>query len=120
MGESSVGGYAGKFLRVDLTTGQFSDVTFDEPTLRKWVGGSGLGAKILYDEVPAGVAWDDPENRLIIASGPLGGTRVMGSGTISVITVGALTGGSVTTQANGYLGAYMKFAGYDGIILQGR
>ena len=113
-------GFAGKFLRVDLTTGQTSDVVFDEKTLRQWVGGVGLGAKILYEEVPPGVAWDSPDNRLIIACGPLGGTRMPGSGTFTVVTKGPLTGGATATQANGYLGAYMKFSGYDGIILQGQ
>jgi len=98
---------------------EFTDVVFDEPTLRKWVGGSGLGAKILYDEVASDVTWDDPENRLIVATGPLAGTKVNGSGTFSAVTVGPMTGGSTTTQANGFLGAYMKFSGYDGLILQG-
>lgn len=119
MGESSVGGYAGRLLRVDLDSGRFTDETFDEPTHRKWVGGSGIGAKILYEEVPPEVQWDDPENRLIIATGPLAGTRVMGSGTFSVVTAGPMTGGSTTSQANGFLGAFMKFAGYDGVIFQG-
>jgi len=120
MGEKVVGGYAGKLLRVDLSSGQMSPVTFDEATLRKWVGGSGIGARILFDEVPPQVAWDDPENRLIMATGPLAGTRVMGSGTFSAVTVGPMTGGTVTSQANGYLGAFMKFAGFDGVVLQGR
>lgn len=119
MVESSVSGYAGRLLRVDLTGGRMSDVVFQEPVLRKWVGGAGLGAKILYDEVPPKVQWDDPENRLIMASGPLGGTRVAGSGQICVVTLGPMTGGGTSSQANGFMGAYMKFAGYDGVILQG-
>ena len=120
MAVKDVGGYTGKMLRVDLSSGRFSEVRFDEPTLRKWIGGTGIGAKILYDEVPPEVQWDDPRNRLILATGPLAGTRVMGSGTFAAVTVGAMTGGATSTQANGFLGAYMKFAGYDGVILQGR
>jgi aldehyde:ferredoxin oxidoreductase len=120
MVERTVGGYTGKMLRVDLGSGQMEDVTFDEPILRKWVGGSGLGAKILYDEVRPRVQWNDPENRLILTAGPLSGTRVMGSGTFTVVTVGPLTGGATTSQANGFLAAYMKFAGFDGVVLQGR
>lgn len=115
----NIPGYAGRLLRVNLGSGRSEEVLLDEPTVRKWVGGSGLGAKLLYDEVGPEVRWDDPENRLIIATGPLAGTRVMGSGTISVVTVGSLTGGSTTSQANGYLGAYMKFSGFDGVVLQG-
>ena len=112
-------GYAGKILRVDLTTEQMSEEVLDEATLRKWVGGVGFGAKYLYEEVPPSVQWDDPENLLIVASGPLGGTRAGGSGTISISTKGCLTNGATSTQANGFMGAYMKFAGYDAIIFKG-
>jgi aldehyde:ferredoxin oxidoreductase len=119
MGEAKVGGYAGKYLRVDMTTGKTSNAVFDEETLRKYLGGTGIGAKILYDEVPPGADWSDPENRLIIASGPLGGTAINGSGTISVVTKGAMTNGGTSVQANGRFGAFMKFAGYDGIIVSG-
>ena len=58
------------------------------------MGGTGLGAKYLFDEVPAGVGWADEENRLILATGPLGGTRIGGSGTVAVVTKGALTNGA--------------------------
>jgi aldehyde:ferredoxin oxidoreductase len=112
-------GFAGKYLRVDMTEGRLSDQTFDEPLLRKYLGGTGVGSKILYDEVPPGAEWSDPVNRVTIASGPLGGTSVGGSGTISVVTKGALTGGATSVQANGLFGAYMKFSGYDGVIVQG-
>ncbi len=116
----AVGGYAGKMLRVDLSKGAFSDVTFPEATLRKYIGGSGIGARILYDEVPPSLSWDHPDNRFILASGPLGGTRVKGSGTFSIVTKGAMTNGATSTQANGFLGAFLKFCGYDGLIIQGK
>lgn len=74
----------------------------------------------LYHEVPPGVAWDSPENRLIVASGPFGGTHIMGSGTISVVTKGTMTNGATSSQANGFMGACMKFAGYDAVIFQGQ
>ncbi len=112
-------GYEGKILRVDLTNKQVTAEELDETTLRKYVGGTGLGIKYLYEEVPSGVEWSDPENRLILASGPLGGTRVGGSGTFSVVTKGPLTNGAASSQANGFLGAYLKFSGFDGIIVQG-
>lgn len=78
-----------------------------------------MGAKILYDEVSPSIEWNDPANVVTIASGPIGGTVIGGSGTVSIVTKGALTGGSTSTQANGLFGAYMKFSGYDGIILEG-
>ena len=113
-------GYHGKILRIDLTNEKVTEDKLDEATLRKWVGGTGLGAKYLFEEVAAGVGWADKENRLILASGPLGGTRIGGSGTVSVVTKGALTNGAAASQANGFFGAYLRFSGTDGIILQGK
>lgn len=113
-------GYAGKLLRVDLTKEKFSDVTIDEETARKYIGGTGLGIKVLYEEVPAGVEWNDERNRLIIASGPLGGSIIGGSGTVCVVTKGPMTNGGVATTGNGFLGAFLRFCGYEGIIVQGK
>ncbi len=112
-------GYAGKALRVDLTNERLTDETLNEPTLRKWIGGTALGAKYLYEEVNPKLDWSDPDNRLIIAAGPLNGTRIGGSGSISIVTKGALTNGAAAVQANGYFGAFIKFSGYDAIIIQG-
>ena len=112
-------GYTGEILRVDLTDGQIKHEKLDEETARKYVGGTGLGAKYLYEEVPAGVDWSNEENRIIMATGPVGGTRMGGSGTFSVVTKGPLTNGAVATQANGLFGAFLKFSGFDGIIFTG-
>ncbi|MFQ6074503.1 MAG: aldehyde ferredoxin oxidoreductase N-terminal domain-containing protein, partial [Candidatus Bathyarchaeia archaeon] len=116
---SKVSGYAGKILRLDLTKQEITEEILDEETLRKFIGGTGLGAKILYDEVAPGVEWSDPDNRLFVGQGPLGASPIGGSGSISVVTKGALTDGATSTQANGFFGAYMKLNGFDGIIVQG-
>ena len=116
---NGIGGYAGKILRVDLTSERITDEILDKETLRKYVGGTALGAKYLYEEVPPAVEWSDPENRIMFFTGPLTGTRV-GSGIFSVISKGATTGLAGTSQANGFFGAFLKFAGFDGIIVQGR
>ena len=112
-------GFAGKYLRVDLTSGDLVNWPFDESAYRAYLGGTGVGSKILYDEVPPDAEWSDPVNRVTVASGPLGGTSVGGSGTVSLVTKGALTGGATSVQANGLLGAYMRFSGYDGVVIQG-
>jgi aldehyde:ferredoxin oxidoreductase len=117
---SNTGGYMGKILRVDLSSEQLSEDILDEATLRKFVGGNGLGSKYLYEEVPAGIEWSDPDNRLMFFSGPFGGTKVSGSGTFSVISKGPMTNMAGASQANGYFGAFIKFAGYDGVIVQGQ
>jgi aldehyde:ferredoxin oxidoreductase len=109
----------GRILRVDLTSGKLTDDDTYMDRMRLYVGGTGLGMRYLYDEVGPGVDWSDPGNRFFLGSGPLNGTAIGGSGSISVITVGALTNGPVSSQANGYMGAYLKFAGYDGVLVQG-
>ena len=110
----------GRMLRVNLTTETISVEPLSAAFARMWLGGTGLGAKILYDEVPGGVEWDDPENRLIIAAGPLAGTKVHGAGTYSAVTRGPMTNLLGATQANGFFGSYLKQQGYDAVILQGR
>ena len=112
-------GNLGRYLRVDMTKEEVWDQVFDDATVRECLGGTGIGAKVLYDEVPPGVEWNDPENRITIASGPLGGSPIPGTGTYSVVTKGPLTNGATATQANGFFGAYLRFAGYDGVIVQG-
>jgi aldehyde:ferredoxin oxidoreductase len=115
----SMFGYAGQMLRCDLTTGKLTMEPVSEETAKTWLGGVGFGAKYLYEEVKPGVAWDDPENRIIMATGPLGGSGAVGAGTFNVTTKGAITELAGASQANGFMGAYLKLAGLDGIILQG-
>ncbi len=114
------GGYMGKLLRINLTKGTFTEVKIDAQTLRDFIGGVGLGIKILYDEVSSQVKPCDPENRLIFLTGPLTGTLVPGSGSFEVISKSPLTGFVGSGQANGHLGARLKRAGYDGIIFEGK
>ena len=112
-------GYVGRILRVDLSREQISEEPLDSSILRKFIGGAGLGAKYLYDEVPPGTEWSDAENRLIFFSGPFGGTRYAGSGMISVVSKGPMTNMSGSSQANGFFGTYLKLSGFDGVIVQG-
>ena len=113
-------GYIGKMLRVDLSDGRIWTNDLEEALITKWVGGTGFAAKYLYDEVPPGVEWSDPENRLIWATGPLAGSGVSGAATFTVAGKGPMTNLAGTSQANGFFGAYLKFSGYEGIIFQGR
>jgi len=111
--------YTLKIIRVDLSTKEVTEEFIDGETTAKYVGGTGLATKYLWEEVPAGVKWSDPENRITFFTGPLAGTRVCGSGTFSVTTMGACTGMAGTSQANGFLGAFMRHSGVDGVIVQG-
>jgi aldehyde:ferredoxin oxidoreductase len=113
------GGYAGKLLRVNLSTGKVWTQPWADD-MQECLGGAGLGAKILYDEVGPKVHWDHPDNRLVMATGPLAGLPVWGTGGLTVVTRGALTDGATSTQANGFFGASLKYSGYDAIVIQGQ
>lgn len=112
-------GSTGKILRVDLSQGRVWDEALDEATLRKYLGGTGLGMKYLFEEVDPKLDWSDPKNIFFLGAGPLGGTRIPGCASFSVVTKGAMTNGATSTQANGNFGAYLKWCGYDAILVQG-
>jgi aldehyde:ferredoxin oxidoreductase len=114
------GGYAGRLLRVDLSAGRLWSEPWSPADMRTYLGGAGLGAKILWEEVPPEVGWDHPANRLVLATGPLAGLPVWGTGGLTVVTRGAMTNGATSTQANGFFGATLKFSGYDAIVVQGQ
>ncbi|MGE5799599.1 MAG: aldehyde ferredoxin oxidoreductase N-terminal domain-containing protein, partial [Syntrophaceae bacterium] len=101
----------GTILRVDLSHGMVWDEPLEPAVAEKYLGGTGLGVEYLYREVPPGVEWDSPENRIIMTSGPMGGTPVAGTGTFSLVTKGPMTNLGVSTQANGFWAAFIKFAG---------
>ncbi len=113
-------GYAGKLLRVNLSTSKTWTEPWGPDDMRECLGGVGLGAKILYEEVGPKVHWDHPDNRLVLATGPLAGLPVWGTGGLTVVTRGALTDGATSTQANGFFGACLKYSGYDAIVIQGQ
>ncbi len=119
MAESNSGDYIVRLLRVDLASGAISTEEMDPVTTREYVGGCALGVKLLYDEVPAGLHWSNPQNRLMVLGGPLSGTMVAGSGGFTVCAQGALTNGAASTQAQGVFGAYLHFVGLTGLVFQG-
>lgn len=112
-------GYAGKVLRIDLSTKTVKQETLSESQLRGFIGGAGFGIKTITEEVPPQTSWDSPSNKLVFAAGPLSGTAYPGSGTICLVTKGVLTGGIASSQANGFFGAFLRLNGYDAFILEG-
>jgi aldehyde:ferredoxin oxidoreductase len=113
-------GYCDRILRIDLTNNKITSESIGNDIIRNYIGGVGFGAKYLFEENKETWAWDDPENRLMVMSGPLGNTPIGGSGTICFVTKGPMTNLAVSTQANGFFGAYLKSCGYDGIVISGR
>ncbi|MBP1719557.1 MAG: Aldehyde ferredoxin oxidoreductase, partial [Deltaproteobacteria bacterium] len=86
-------GYGGKYLRVDLTRRKIAKKDLSENLAKEWIGGRGFVAKFLYDEVPVGADPLGPENKLIIAAGPLSGTFWPSAAKLLFGTKSPLTGG---------------------------
>jgi aldehyde:ferredoxin oxidoreductase len=116
----SDGGWTGTALRVDLSSGEIQRESLPATWARDYVGGRGVGARYLWEEVDPQVDPLAPENRLIFATGPLTGTNASCGARYMVITKGPLTGCITTSNSGGHWGPELKFAGYDLLILQGR
>ena len=116
---SELGGWTGTVLRVDLTRGEIAKEPLREDWAREYVGGRGLAARHLYEEVDPTVDPFAPENTLIFATGPLTGTNASCGARYMVVTKGPLTGAMTTSNSGGRWGPELKFAGYDMILLEG-
>jgi len=112
-------GWAGKMLRVNLTTGSITT----EPTepYKDYIGGMGLANKIMFDEVPAGTDPLSPENKIIFAVGPLTASGVPLAGRTTICSLSTFTKDHLIVDAHcgGMIGARIKQAGYDAIIVEG-
>jgi len=114
-------GYAGKFLEVDLSTGNTKNVTFNENILSQYIGGRGLATKILWDRL--GTRWETidplgPENILLVLTGPL--TGFFPGGRICVSGKSPQSNGVVGSTIAGEFPIELKCAGYDGLIITGK
>lgn len=113
-------GYAGRYLRVDLTAGHIEELDLPVQWAEMYLGGNGIGTKILWDEVPAWVNPLQPENALILATGPLCGSPMPNSGRVEWIGKSPLSGIYGDANAGGHFGPELKAAGYDLVIFTGR
>ena len=113
-------GYMHKYLDVDLTSGKIHEKKLDPELAEKFIGGKGLGAKILYDELKAGVDPLSPENIILFMTGPLTGTSVVTSGRWCIVTKSPHTGIYLDSQIGGNFGHHLKKAGYDFILVRGK
>ena len=113
-------GYTGKILRLNLTERKVVVEDLDMKLAKQFIGGRGLGHKYFMDEVDAKVDALSPENKLIIATGPLTGTPTPTGGRYMVVTKSPLSGTAASSNSGGFWGAELKFAGYDMIIIEGK
>lgn len=113
-------GYAGHTLRIDLTSGKIEKEPLNPEWVDTYIGGRGFTARILFDENPPKVAPFDPDNRLIIAMGPLSGLFLPAAGKTHFCTKSPATGGYGDSNMGGHFGVNMKYAGYDVTIIKGK
>ncbi len=120
MTEESPGGYTGKILRVDLTTGKTSVDEPDERFYRQYFGGTALIGYYLLKELAPGIDPLGPENKLVFTAGVITGLPAAGCGRSGVGAKSPLTGAWGDAQAGGFWPAELKRAGWDGIIIEGK
>lgn len=113
-------GYRGKLLEINLTDSSISVKKLDEDLLKKYLGGSGLGARLLYDLTDGQTAPLGEENVLIFMTGPFTGTKIPTSGRHAVVTKSPLTGIWAEADVGGNWGYELKCAGFDGILIKGK
>lgn len=109
----------GKLLFVNLSTGEIDEETPDESLYRDFIGGYGIGARVLYSRQKGGVDPLGPDNTLGFITGPLTGTRATFAGRYCVVTKSPLTGGWGDSNSGGHFGPNIKFAGYDAVFING-
>ena len=112
--------YNGKMLRINLTSGEMKVEQLDLDLAKKFIGGRGLGTKILMDE---GIAKVDPlseQNKLIYITGPMTGAAVPTGGRYMVVTKSPLNNMIASSNSGGQWGAHLKYAGWDAIIVEGK
>jgi aldehyde:ferredoxin oxidoreductase len=112
--------WTGKILRVNLTNGRCTTEALNRQWAQEYLGQRGLATKYLVEEVDAKVDPLSPDNKLIMATGPLTGTMASTGGRYSVITKGPLTGCIACSNSGGFIGAELKNAGWDMIIFEGK
>jgi len=113
-------GVKGKLLEIDLSKASHREVKLEKELIKKYIGGRGLGVKLLGDLLPKNVDPLGEENIMLILTGPLTGSIVPGSGKYVVISKSPVTGGFLDSYSSGRLAPEIKFAGYDGLIIKGK
>lgn len=115
-----MGGCIGNILKVNLTSGKIKDEVLGEAFFKKWLGGYGLGVRILYNDIPANTDPLGPENVVGLTTGILTGTLTPFSGSFTAVGKSPLTGTWGDSRGGGFFGPELKYAGFDAVFFHGR
>jgi len=113
-------GWTGRILRVNLTNKTSKAENFNEEFARKWIGGRGFAVKILYDELAPGIDPLGPDNKFIVALGPIAGIPAPNTGKAVVAGKSPSTGGYGDGNLGTRVAEHLRKAGYDALIVEGR
>ena len=114
-------GYTDRYLDIDLSRMAVAVTPIPERIKTTFIGGKGFDLWLLWEAVGEKTRWDDPQNAICIASGPMGGTPAYpGSGKSIVTAVSPLTGSVIDSNVGGYFGPYLKFSGFDALRISGK
>jgi aldehyde:ferredoxin oxidoreductase len=114
-------GYAGRTLYINLDDNSIREKPVTQQMKDLFTGGRGFALKLLWDAVSPQTKWNDPENELVIANGPICGiTAYPGSGKATVVTLSPLTENVIDSNVGGYFAPFLKFSGFDALEIQGK
>ncbi|HSG29370.1 MAG TPA: aldehyde ferredoxin oxidoreductase N-terminal domain-containing protein, partial [Candidatus Krumholzibacterium sp.] len=114
-------GYADRTLRVDIGANKISSHPVSDQMKKLWTGGKGFDLWMMFQEIDKDTKWDSPENAICFSSGPLGGTASFpGSGKTLVTAISPITQSVIDCNVGGYFGPYLKFAGFDALMITGK
>jgi aldehyde:ferredoxin oxidoreductase len=114
-------GYNDQSLYINIATSEIAVKSVDAETKEKFTGGKGYDLWLLWNAVHPTTKWNDPENEICIAAGPMGGTPTYpGSGKSIVSTLSPTTQSVMDSNVGGYFGPYLKFSGFDAVEIQGK
>ncbi len=114
-------GYTDKILYINVGTSEIKEKDVPEVMKEKFIGGKGYGLRLLWDATKPDTRWNDPENEIIISSGPIGGiTQYSGAGKSLVVSISPQTNSVMDSNVGGFFGPFLKFSGFDAIELQGK
>jgi aldehyde:ferredoxin oxidoreductase len=114
-------GYTDKILYINVGTAEIRDKDVPPLMKEKFIGGKGYGLRLLWDGTRPDTKWDDPDNEIIISSGPIGGiTQYSGAGKSLVVSISPQTNSVMDSNVGGFFGPFLKFSGFDALEIQGK
>lgn len=114
-------GYTDKVLYINVGSNDVKEKVVPPQVKEKFIGGKGYGLRLLWDATTPTTRWNDPENEIIISSGPVGGiTQYSGTGKSLIVSLSPQTDSVMDSNVGGFFGPFLKFSGYDALELQGK